>query len=187
MTYNVPIFGTTNTLGIDLSTAGYDQPYTVSTATPEYPQQPFSVGTVINMTNGGEAIYAQTATATSIAQGNFCYINNLGLAAGLTSAIAATAAQGCRLGVSLATLTTGQYGWFQANGSNPFGVTVTTAVAAFSTLHTTATAGVLGPTATTGTTFPINNITTTTTSAATAGAYPCVMNNPVINTASAIG
>lgn len=187
MTYSIPIFGTIPTLGVDLSTAGYDQPYTVSTSTPEYPQQPFQIGTVITMSNGGEAIYAQTATATGITQGNFCYINNLMLAAGLTSAIAATAGQGARLGIALATLTTGQYGWFQTNGYNAYGVTVVSAVGAYATLHTTATAGVLGGTATTGTTFPINNITTTTTSAATAGAYPAVLNNPVINTASAGG
>lgn len=190
MTYTTPIFGTIPTLGVDLSTSGYDQPYSATASNPnnpEYPQQPFQIGTVITMSNGGEAIYAQTATATSLAQGNFCYINNLMLAAGLTSAIAATAGQGARLGICLATLTTGQYGWFQTNGYNAFGVTVTTAAAAYATLHTSATAGVLTTAVVTGTSFPINNITTTTTSAATAGAYACVMNNPVINTATTLG
>ena len=190
MTYTTPIFGTIPTLGVDLSTSGYDQPYSATASNPnnpEYPQQPFQIGTVITMSNGGEAIYAQAATATSISQGNFCYINNLMLAAGLTSTIAATAGQGARLGISLAALTTGQYGWFQTNGYNAYGVTVVSAVGAYATLHTTATAGVLGGTATTGTTYPISNITTTTTSAATAGANPCVLNNPIINTATTLG
>ena len=187
MTYTTPIFGTIPTLGVDLSTSGYDQPYTVSTSTPEYPQQPFSVGQVITMTNGGEAIYVTTATATGITQGNFVYINSANAAAGLTSAIAATAGQTARLGVALCTLTTGQFGWVQTNGYNAYGVTVTTAAAANATLHTSATAGVLTTVVVTGTSFPINSITTTTTSAATAGAYPCVMNNPIINTATTLG
>ena len=190
MTYTVPIFGTTPTLGVDLSTAGYDQPYSATAsnpATPEYPQQPFTIGTVINGSNGSEFVYAQAATATSISQGNFCYINNLMLAAGLTSAIAATAGQGARLGISLAALTTGQYGWFQTNGYNAYGVTVVSAVGAYATLHTSATAGVLTTALVTGTSFPINNITTTTTSGATAGAYACVLNNPIINTATTLG
>ena len=69
MTYSTPIFGTIPTLGVDLSTSGYDQPYSATASNPnnpEYPQQPFQIGTVITMSNGGEAIYAQTATATSI-------------------------------------------------------------------------------------------------------------------------
>ena len=190
MTYSTPIFGTIPTLGIDLSTSGYDQPYSATASNPnnpEYPQQPFQIGTVITMSNGGEAIYAQTATATGITQGNFCYINNLNLAAGLTSTIAATAGQGARLGISLATLTTGQYGWFQTNGGNTYGVTVVASVAAYTTLHTSATAGVLTGTATTGTTYPISNIATVTTSGGTAGAYACVLNNPIINTATTLG
>ena len=190
MTYTTPIFGTIPTLGVDLSTSGYDQPYSATASNPnnpEYPQQPFQIGTVITMSNGGEAIYAQTATATGITQGNFCYINNLNLAAGLTSTIAATAGQGARLGISLATLTTGQYGWFQTNGGNTYGVTVVASVAAYTTLHTSATAGVLTGTATTGTTYPISNIATVTTSGGTAGAYACVLNNPIINTATTLG
>lgn len=191
MTYNAPLFGTLPTLGVDVTTSGYDQPFSATASnpsTPEFPAPPFTIGQTINLSQGGAAIYAQTATATSISQGNFCYINNLMLAAGLTSIIAATAGQAAILGVSMATLTTGQYGWFQTRGNCPAGVTVTASVAANATLHTSATAGVLTSTAVTGTSFPINNIATTTTSAATAGAYAAVIGGSmVINTATTLG
>lgn len=191
MTYVAPLFGTLPTLGVDVTTAGYDQPYTATASNPnnpEYPAPPFSIGQTINLSAGGAAIYAQTATATSITQGNFCYINNLSLAAGLTSAIAATAGQAAILGVAMATLTTGQFGWFQTRGVCPAGLSVTASVAPNVTLHTSATAGVLTSTAVTGTSFPINNIATTTTSAATAGAYPAVIGGSmIINTATTLG
>lgn len=187
MTYTAPLFGTTPTLGVDVTTAGYDQPYTVSSSTPEYPQQPFTIGQVIDLSQGGRAIYATTATATSITQGDFCFINSSMYAAGLTSAIAATAGQAAILGVAMATLTTGQYGWFQTDGNCPAGVNVVNGVAAYATLHTSATAGRLTGTPVTGTSYPINGVSTITTSGGTSGAYAGILSNPFINTATTLG
>ena len=191
MTYTLPLFGTTPTLGVDMTTAGYDQPYTATASnpsTPEYPQAPFSIGQIINMTQGGSAIYAQTATATSITQGDCCYINTSMLAAGLTSAIAATAGQAAIIGVSMATLTTGQFGWFQTGGNCPAGVNVVSGVAAYTTLHTSATAGRLTGTAVTGTSYPLIGVVTVTTSQSTAGAWAAMINGPMaINTATTLG
>ena len=110
------------------------------------------------------------------------------LAAGLTSTIAATAGQAAILGVAMATLTTGQFGWFQTRGNCPAGVNVVNGVAANTVLHTSATAGRLTGTAITGTSFPINNIMTITTSAGTSGAYAAVIaGSMIINTATTLG
>jgi hypothetical protein len=134
------------------------------------------------------AIYAQTATATAITQGDFCYINSSNLAAGLTSTIAATAGQAAILGVAMATLTTGQFGWFQTKGNCPAGVNVVNGVAANTVLHTSATAGRLTGTAVTGTSYPINNIMTLPTSAGTSGAYAAYIGGSmIINTATTLG
>jgi hypothetical protein len=188
MTYNAPLFGTQQLLGVDASPSGYDQPYTVSTASPEYPAQPIGIGTVTNLSQGGTALYVTTATATSVNQGDFVYVNTSMYAAGLTSVIAATAGQGAILGVSMATLTTGQYGWVQTSGNVPYGVNVVSGVAAYTTLHTSATAGRLTGTAVTGTSYPIVGITTVTTSAGTAGIYAGIINgSSAINTATTLG
>ena len=191
MTYTAPLFGTLNQLGVDVTTAGYDQPYTATASNPsnpEYPAAPFAVGQVINLSQGGAAIYAQTAAATAITQGDFCYITSAMLAAGLTSTIAATAGQAAILGVAMATLTTGQFGWFQTRGNCPAGVNVVNGVAANTVLHTSATAGRLTGTAVTGTSYPINNIMTVTTSGGTAGAYAAVIGGSmIINTATTLG
>jgi hypothetical protein len=191
MTYTAPLFGTLGTLGVDVTTAGYDQPYTATASNPnnpEYPAPPFSIGQVINLTGGGAAIYAQTAAATAITQGDFCYIASTMLAAGLTSTIAATAGQAAILGVAMATLTTGQFGWFQTRGNCPAGVNVVNGVAANTILHTSGTAGRLTGTAVTGTSYPINNIMTITTSGGTSGAYAAVIGGSmIINTATTLG
>ena len=192
MTSTAPLFGMDNRLGVDLTTAGYDQPYTATASNPnnpEYPAPPFTPGTTLaNGSSGVAAIYAQTATATAITQGDFCYINNLNLAAGLTSTIAATAGQAAILGVAMATLTTGQFGWFQTRGNCPAGVNVVNGVAANTTLHTSATAGRLTGTAVTGTSYPINNIMTITTSGGTSGAYAGYIGGAmIINTATTLG
>jgi hypothetical protein len=191
MTFTLPLFGTDNKLGVDLTTAGYDQPYTATASNPnnpEYPAPPFSVGTRIAGSQGVTALYAQTATATAITQGDFCYITTAMLAAGLTSTIAATAGQAAILGVAMATLTTGQFGWFQLTGNCPAGVNVVASVAPNTVLHTSATAGRLTGTAVTGTSYPINNIMTVATSQSTAGAYAAMISNSmIINTATTLG
>lgn len=188
MTYTAPLFGTGNKLGVDLTTSGYDQPFTLSTSTPEYPGTPLQVGAVIEGSQGGAALYAQASTAATITQGDFCYINTTFQAAGLTSTIAATAGQAAILGVAMATLTTSQYGWFQTRGNCPAGVNVVNGVAANTVLHTSATAGRLTGTAVTGTSFPINNIMTVTTSGGTSGAYAAMIaGSMIINTATTLG
>jgi hypothetical protein len=191
MTYTVPIFGTTPTLGVDMTTSGYDQPFSATASnpsTPEFPQAPFSIGQTIALSQGGSAVYAVTATATSITQGNFCYINSSMLAAGLTSAIAATAGQAALLGVSLATLTTGQYGWFQTEGYCPAGVTCVATTAINTTLHTSATAGVLTSSVVTGTSFPVIGVVLTATAATNNVGAACMINGtPQINTATTLG
>ena len=179
MTYTTPIFGTTPTLGVDLSTAGYDQPYTLSTSTPEYPGAPLNIGQEIVNSSRGRCVYA-TASAV-ITLGNVCAISKAYSATALTNTTAATSF-GLQLGVAMSTMTTGQYGWFQIEGVAQ-NITVTASIAANVQLYTTATAGVLGAIAT-GVSYSVNGITTTTTSAATAGAYPGVITNLALGAAN---
>ena len=184
MTYVVPLFSTLNLLGVDLSTAGYDQPYTATAtnpSTPEYPSAPFAIGTEIINSSIGRAVYATANTA--INQGNCCVLTKAFSAIPITSAIAATSLN-LQLGVAMSTaMTTGQYGWFMTEGILPSGVTVTASIAQNVTLYTTATAGVLGAIAT-GSSYTISGISTTTTSAATAGAYACTITNIAIGAAN---
>jgi hypothetical protein len=182
MTYTTPIFSTLNTLGVDLSTSGYDQPYTATSSNPsipEYPQQPFTVGQEIIGTNGLRALYGSAATAITL--GNTCVLSKVFAATPLTSTIAATS-YGLQLGVAMTTLTTGQYGWFQTEGVSA-NISVTASIAANVALYTTATAGVLGAIAT-GSSYSVAGITTTTTSAGTAGAYAGVITNLALGAAN---
>lgn len=183
MTYTTPIFSTLNLLGVDLSTAGYDQPYTATAtnpSTPEYPSAPFAIGTEIINSSMGRAVYATASVAVN--QGNVCVITKAYSAVPITSTIAATSF-GLQLGVAMSTaMTTGQYGWFQTEGVSA-GITVTTSIAANVQLYTTATAGVLGAIAT-GSSYSVNGITTTTTSAATAGQYAGVITNIALGAAN---
>lgn len=179
MTYTTPLFSTLNTLGVDLSTSGYDQPYTVSTSTPEYPGAPLAIGTEIINSAIGRCVYATAAAAITL--GNTCAISKAYSATALTNTTAATSF-GLQLGVALSTMTTGQYGWFQTEGISQ-NITVTASIAANVQLYTTATAGVLGAIAT-GVSYSVNGITTTTTSAATAGAYAGVITNLALGAAN---
>jgi len=179
MTYTTPVFSTLNLLGIDLATAGYDQPYTVSTSTPEYPAAPLAIGTEIVSSVMGRAVYATASAAITL--GNVCTISKAYSATALTNTTAASSF-GLQLGVALSTMTTGQYGWFQTEGVSQ-NISVTASIAANVQLYTTATAGVLGAIAT-GTSYTVNGITTTTTSASTAGAYPGVITNLALGAAN---
>ena len=184
MAYTPPLFSTDNRLGVDMTTAGYDQPYVLSTSTPEYPAIPFAVGTEATISQGGAAIYAQ-ATAAAVAQGDVCIIltspataTATGIsptfyAVGLTSTNAATNAAYSPLGVSLSALATGNYGWFQTQGNCP-AVSLVNGLAAGALLYTTATAGRLGAIAT-GANYRVAGIFPLTTSAGTAGVYPGVI------------
>jgi len=167
MTYTTPVFSTLNTEGVDLSTA-----FTLSTSTPEYPNPPFVIGTEVIGSNDGRWCYATAAAA--ITAGDVCVITKAFQAIGVTSAVAATSF-GLRLAVSQATVTTGQYSWYQYSGTDTSpGINVTASIAQNVQLYTTATAGRLGAIAT-GSSVTAVGIVTTTTSASTAGPYPGVM------------
>lgn len=174
MAYTTPLFSTLNTEGVDLSTA-----FTLSTSTPEYPAAPFLIGTEMLGTLNGRWVYCTAAGAVTL--GDVCVINKSFSSIELTSATAATYF-GMPLGVSMATVTTGQYSWYQTNGVSQT-INVVAAIAPNVQLYTTATAGRLGAIAT-GVSSTVVGIVTTTTSAATAGTYPGTINSPYISTAN---
>jgi hypothetical protein len=169
MTYTTPLFSTSNTDGVDLSTA-----FTLSTSTPEYPNPPFSLGQVVLGSNDGAWVYATASTALS--KGDVCTIS----AAFSATPTPATASLGLMVGVAMATNTTGQFSWYQTNGVSA-AINVTASVAANTLLYTSATAGRLS-TAATGFTR-IQGIVTNTTSAGTAGTYAGIIISASVATA----
>ena len=169
MTYIVPVFSTLNLLGVDLSSAGYDQPYTATASNPtypEYPSAPFAIGTEIINSQSGKCIYATAGGAVTI--GDVVAITKLYSANSITTTIAASG-NGLQLGVALATLTTGQYGWMATEGVVGW-VNVATATA-YASLWTTTTAGRLATSAQNGITgnYKVSGIVVATANT-TAGA-----------------
>lgn len=174
MAYTTPLYSTLNAEGVDLSTA-----FTLSTSTPEYPAAPFILGTQMLGTLDGAWVYCTAAGAVTL--GDVCVINKSFSSIELTSATAATYF-GMPLGVSMATVTTGQYSWYQTNGISQ-SINVAASIAPNVQLYTTATGGRLGAIAT-GVSSTVIGIVTTTTSNATAGTYPGVIRGAYISTAN---
>ncbi len=169
MAYTTPIFSSSNTEGVDLSTA-----VTITTTTPEYPLQPIMLGTQVLTDYDGSATYVQAATAT-ISKGDVCTIST----AFVATQTPATASLGLPVGVALATATTGQYFWVQTNGVCN-AVSVVNGIAANTLLYTSATAGRLAGTATGFS--RIQGIVLGTTSGGTAGTYQAFLVSPSVAT-----
>ena len=171
------LYGTSNTEGIDVSTV-----LTVNaTASPEYPAAPFITGTECLGSNNSRWVYVTAAGAITL--GDVVCVTKTYTANSLTSTIAATSL-GLPLGVaSLAAFTTGQYGWVQTQGASP-AISLLAGVAPNVQLYSSATAGRVGATSATGTTYAVNGIVATTTSASTAGTYAGILTNPVVGVVS---
>lgn len=175
MAYSVPLYSTLNTEGVDLSTA-----FTLSTSTPEYPAAPFLLGTEMLGTQNGRWVYCTAAGINAI--GDVCIISPAFQTSGINTTNDATAF-GLPLGVSMAATTTGQYSWYMTNGTTPT-VNVLASTAPNVQLYTSATSGRLTSALSTGASSTIVGIVTTTTSAATAGVYPGVLNSPYVGVAN---
>lgn len=159
---------TSNMLGVNLT-----QTQNVSTATPEYPGNQFSLGTTVTSTDGGEYIFA--AATVAIPLGSVVYFDLNWNAVPLTTTNG-TGISGSRVGVaSQVPFAIADRGWIQVAGLCP-AILVGASTAAFAQLYTTATAGQLSSTATSS--LAINGVIINTTAPASAGVVAGTLNNP---------
>lgn len=160
---------TQNILGVNLT-----QTTNISTATPEYPGNPFSLGTSVKATDGSEYIYA-VATAAAIPLGSAVYFD-VNWNAVLITTTNGAGISGSRVGfASQVPFAIADRGWFQIAGICP-AILVSASTAAFAQLYTTATAGQLSSTATSS--LAINGAVINTTAPASAGVVAGTLNYP---------
>lgn len=114
---------------------------TVSTSTPEYPGAPITVGQRIIADAGAEWVYVQVASSKSCTAGDFVVVTNH--STWQIDQLSNTTGKnflGSMVGVAGATATAGQYLWIQVRGYAA-SVNCATSSTAFTTLHTSSTAG----------------------------------------------
>ena len=114
---------------------------TVSTSTPEYPGAPITVGQRIIADAGAEWVYVQVASSKSCTAGDFVVVTNH--STWKIDQLPNTTGKnflGSMVGVAGATATAGQYLWIQIRGYAA-SVNCATSSTAFTTLHTSSTAG----------------------------------------------
>lgn len=114
---------------------------TVSTSTPEYPGAPITVGQRIIADAGAEWVYVQVASSKSCTAGDFVVVTNH--STWQIDHLSNTTGKnflGSMVGVAGATATAGQYLWIQVRGYVA-SVNCATSSTAFTTLHTSSTAG----------------------------------------------
>lgn len=173
-------------IGMFLEGAAITTALTVNPAsTPEYPHPPFTPGTRLHGTEGGDFIFVKLAASQTIAAGDLVYVSSLDNTFVVTSlANAAKALKGSFVGVAMAAATSGttsfQYIWMQVGGYCAV-ANVATSSSAFTDLHTTSTAGRLSSTGAGGTSATVTGIASTATAAANAAAV--LLNNPTIGAA----
>lgn len=171
------LFGTLPTAGIDFATA-----YTIDVdANPEYPGSPIALGTKIIGSMASEWILCKLEASATCTAGDALVVttNSTWEVQALTNTLA-TGALGQLVGIAGATGTAGQYVWMQVAGYAA-SINVVTGSAAFTAMHSLATAGRLTTTAAGGTTFAVNGMVILATAADNVAA--AILNNPVVGAA----
>jgi hypothetical protein len=138
------------------------------------PSAAINVGTVVNLDDGGQAVYVQAAS--NISQYNAVCIPNTNIATNATTArVAATK----RVGFAQVSIASGQYGWVQLGGK--VRVVVSASCLPAVALYTTSTEGVLDDATVSGALVAgvVTEVTASATSAMTAvAAYTMVIPVP---------
>ncbi len=165
MTYVAPIIPDVGLLGANLTTVD-----TVTTATPEYPGLPLTIGTVAATSNGGRYIYV-TAAGT-IAQYDFVCILPAFTATALTSTNASTASY---IGCAQVAIASASSGWVAMQGNATGNVLASAALNV--ALYATATPGYLDDAGTAST--KVNGIVLIATKNSVSGSGAVVMTYPV--------
>jgi len=147
----------------------FSQTFTLSTSTPEYPGLPIIPGTHVQGSDGSTWVYVVLEAATTCTANDWLIVTNN--ATWEVKPITSTLAKGKlgqRMGVAGGTGTAGQYLWMQTAGYNN-STNTATSTAAFTALHSTATAGRLSSTAVGGTSAAISGAVINATAAANVG------------------
>jgi hypothetical protein len=152
-----------------LSGIDFTKAYTLSTSTPEYPGRGFTPGTHVQGSDGSTWVFVVLEAATTCTANDFLIVttNSTWEVKPITSTLA-KGKLGQRLGVAGATGTAGQYLWMQTSGYNA-SANVATSAAAFTALHSTATAGRVSTTAVGGTSAAVSGGVINATAAANVG------------------
>lgn len=172
MTYTPPIITDSPLEGIDFS-ATYAP---ISATTPEYPGLPFTVGTIVNSSNGGR--YMFVLAATTIAQYDFVSIETSYNASALSvSTVNATSAP--RIGVAQTAIANTYYGWVTLEGEGLTG-NVLLSCGADVALYATTVAGSLDDAAYSSLQPKINGIVCTTARGTTNGSTAVLLTQPFV-------
>ena len=166
-------FNTIPTSGIDFGTA-----FTVSSTTPEYPGSPIKLGTPMFGSDGSRWVLTKLEAASTCTVGDILIVttNSTWEVKALTDTLGVSKL-GQLVGVAGATGTAGQYVWMQTAGYNST-VNAVTVSAAFTALHSSATAGRVTSTAAAAVSVAINGMVLLATAAANVAA--AILTNPVV-------
>jgi hypothetical protein len=132
-------------------------------------EAPFSVGTVVQLNDGGEAMFVE-ASASALSTYNAVVINDRFRAANLTTTNAVTA--GKQVGFAQVSIATGYCGWVQLSGRPK--VNLAASCDDFVPLYTTATIGVLDDATVSGTGGAVMGVFSTVT-ISNATAVTCIV------------
>ena len=132
----------------------------------------FAVGTVVNLSDGGQAVYVQAASTVATYAAVSLRVNNTVVPLTTTNAASSKA-----VGFAQASIASAYYGWVQLGGKPR--VNVATACEPNVPLFTTATGGVLDDATVTG---GLVAGLVATTSAASASAVTCIAGYPHVAT-----
>ncbi len=175
-------FSTSNTAGVDL-TAVWSATANAAGSLGEnvQPYPPFKEGTIIDMLNGGKAVYVKFGTGGVTGNGYAVVMPSAGPYTAAVMISTSVGAVGDKVGVFLGTTAAlvNDYGWLQVYGYSPSGVQTAASVGANVALLSSVTAGQLA-TGTGSNTRAIGNIFLTTAAGGGAGLTACELNYPAV-------
>lgn len=175
-------WATSNVAGVDLTAVWSATANTAGTYSENVqPYAPFDAGMVVDMLNGGKAVYVKFGTGGVTNNGYAVVMPSAGPYTAAVMTSTSVGKVGDKVGVFLGTTAAlvNDYGWLQVYGYNPSGVQTAASVGANAALLSSATAGQLATGTSTGTTA-IGNIFLTAAAGGSAGLTACELNYPAI-------
>lgn len=178
MAYTAPIITDSPLEGISLTTT-YSPPYDASTGTGsiDYPSPPFTVGTIINTSNGGQYMFVLAAAA--ITQYDFVSIET-SYNASPVSVTTVNATSAPMIGVAQVAISSGDYGWVALAGQSLSG-NVLLSCAADTALYATTVAGSLDDAAYSSLQPKISGVVCTAARGTTNGSVAVLLTQPFVN------
>jgi len=170
-------YSTANTEGIDFDATytAYDQSAAISsTNSPDNPGPPFQVGTTVKGTGDSDFVFIKATAA--VTSGDLVRMSATWDSSGATTS---NALFGDLLGVAVASIASGSYGWVQRAGYVTGGVRAVTNIQPNVQLYATTDAGVVSSTSTTGN-KTLLGIKLTATASSSAAGTTAILNYPAV-------